>query len=326
MGHQRQLLEILSDGVFHSGQALAARLGVTRAAVWKLIRELTGEGVEIYAVRRRGYRLAEPLEFLDETQIVAQLEASVKPLVSSLEIFQHIDSTNTYLTSRAKCGAASGAVCLAEAQSAGRGRQGRSWVSPYGANLYLSLLWRFTLDAGALTGLSLATGVGVARALQRLHVTAIGLKWPNDVWWQRHKLGGILLEFGGESSGPCHVVAGIGLNVAMPKGADQQIDQPWVDLRTIVGPGRISRNQLAAHLINEIIGAYLAFEQEGFKSVREEWERLDLAAGHPITLRLPDRNIDGVARGVDESGALLVETATGLQSFLGGEISLTLKS
>jgi BirA family biotin operon repressor/biotin-[acetyl-CoA-carboxylase] ligase len=322
----QQILQILSDGEFHSGEDLAARLGISRAAIWKVVQTLMQQGLEIYAVPGRGYRLAEALELLDEELIGAALDTDTGRLISSLEVHQQIDSTNTYLMSRAKCGAPGGSVCLAEAQSAGRGRQGRSWVSPYGANLYLSLLWRFSLEAVDLAGLSLVTGVAVARTLAKLGVAEIGLKWPNDVLWRQRKLGGILLEFGGESTGPCFIVAGIGLNVAMAKTADSHIDQPWVDLREILGPGRVSRNRLAARLIGEVAGAFAAFERAGFATVAEEWKRLDLAVGRRIELRLPNRSIGGIGRGVDAAGALLIETGNGIERYLGGEISLRLET
>ncbi len=324
MEREQAILQQLSDGEFHSGEELAVKEGISRAAIWKIIQSLLEQGIEIHAVRGRGYRLAEPLEFLDQATIVASLDAGIDRPIASIEVHQHIDSTNTYLMSRAKCGLPGPAVCLAEGQSAGRGRQGRYWVSPYGANLYLSLLWRFSIEAEALSGLSLVTGVAVTRALQTLGVRGNGLKWPNDVLWRQRKLGGILLEFGGESSGPCYVVAGIGLNVAMPKTLDRAIDQPWVDMRTNLGRGPISRNRLAARLISEIVSAFGAFEKAGFGVFREEWNRLDLALGRRIELRLPNRSVSGVGRGVDDTGALLIETTAGIERYLGGEISLRL--
>jgi BirA family biotin operon repressor/biotin-[acetyl-CoA-carboxylase] ligase len=227
---------------------------------------------------------------------------------------------------RAKDDLPGGWVCLAEYQSAGRGRRGRSWVSPFGANLYLSLLWHFSLEAALLSGLSLAVGVALMRALTALGTPELGLKWPNDVLWRRRKLAGVLLEFGGESSGLCHIVAGIGLNVAMPRYAEPAIDQPWIDLRSIIGSERLSRNHLAARLIGELVTAFVQFEQAGFAAFREEWNHYDLARDRPVILQLPTTTLSGIARGVDEAGALLLETDAGIRSFLGGEISLRLES
>jgi len=327
MRQERQLLDILSDGRFHSGEVLAAQLGgVSRAAVWKGIRVLQTFGLEIHAVRGRGYRLAEPLELLVADRIQAALTAAVRPWVTGIEVHERLDSTNTHLLNRAKDELPGGWVCLAEYQSAGRGRRGRSWVSPFATNLYLSLLWRFTLEATLLSGLSLAVGVALLRALNEMGIPELGLKWPNDVLWRRRKLAGVLLEFGGESSGPCHIVAGIGLNVAMPRHAEPAIDQPWVDLRSIVGPGQLSRNRLAARLISELVTAFVQFEQAGFAAFRQDWARYDLARNQPVTLQLPTTTINGIARGVDATGALLLETAAGIRPFLGGEVSLRLTS
>lgn len=326
MGREQQVLTILGDGEYHSGEVLAKQLGISRAAVWKIIRALQERSMEIYSVRGRGYRLAVPVEFLDQDRIAAELGDDVLSLVREIEIHQSIDSTNTYLLSRAKCGLGSGSVCLAELQSAGRGRRGRTWVSPYAANLYLSLLWRFPMGCSLLSGLSLASGVAVARALRGLGVTEIGLKWPNDLLWRQRKLGGILLEFGGESSGPCYVVIGVGLNVAMPGGAETTIDQPWVDLRHILGPGHLSRNRLAARIISELVKKLIRFEQQGLDDIIEEWERFDLVLGQRVNLILPTGTVTGIARGTDESGALLLQTDAGMERFMAGEISLRLGS
>ncbi len=326
MGQGRQLLTILNDGRFHSGESLAGCLGgISRAAIWKTIQNLQALGLEIHAVRGRGYRLAEPVELLAAAAIQDGLTVAARSWVSTLEVHERIDSTNTYLMNRAKEGLPGGTVCLAEWQSAGRGRRGRSWVSPFAANLYLSLLWRFALEPALLSGVSLAVGVAAIRALNSVGIDGLGLKWPNDVLWQRRKLAGVLLEFGGESAGPCHIVAGVGLNVAMPRSTEQEIDQPWVDLRTIVGrQEQLSRNRLAARLISELVAALIQFEQQGLDAFREDWRRFDLAQGHPVTLHLPGAVIAGIARGVDASGALLLETAAGMRRFLGGEISLRL--
>jgi BirA family biotin operon repressor/biotin-[acetyl-CoA-carboxylase] ligase len=325
MKRERQILQILNQGHFYSGEELAARLEVSRAAVWKIIQALQEQGIEIHAVRGRGYRLPHPLEFLEQDRIVSGLANSVRDWLGDIEIHQRIDSTNTYLLSKARHRLPSGSVCLAESQAAGRGRRGRLWVSPFAANLYLSLLWRFPMGPAQLTGLSLATGVAVAHALQVFGVEEIGLKWPNDLLWRQRKLGGILLEFDGEAAGPCDVVAGIGVNVAMPTGVGNAIDQPWVDLRTILGPDRISRNRLAAQVLNEIVLTWVQFEREGFQGISKAWQRFDVIAGKPVDLHLPTGTVTGIARGVDDSGALCLATATGIKRYLAGEISLRLR-
>jgi BirA family biotin operon repressor/biotin-[acetyl-CoA-carboxylase] ligase len=205
----------------------------------------------------------------------------------------------------AKSGLPSGAVCLAELQSAGRGRSNRPWLSPFASNLYLSLLWRFELGAAQLSGISLAAGVAVVQALEMLGATNVGLKWPNDLLWQERKLGGILLEFGGNANNACYVVTGVGLNVKMPATVQTAIDQPWTDLNNILGPEQISRNRLAACVLDQIVTAYVDIERNGFISLAELWRRYDLAANRKVALRLPSTIVTGIARGIDTTGALL---------------------
>ena len=265
------------------------------------------------------------LDLLDPAQIRSNLSAAAHTWLSHLEVYPVLDSTNNYLIGKANAGWPSGAVCLTEQQQAGRGRLGRAWLSPFAGSLSGSLLWRFN-NSAALSGLSLATGIAVARALRRFGVTEVGLKWPNDVWWRQRKLGGILLE-SGNSSGGFFVVAGVGLNIALPVPAARAIDQPWVDLREILGPGPISRNHLAALLLSEWLETFARFQQDGFRELAAEWANFDQVAGRQVRLILPNTTLRGIARGVDASGALLLEMAEGrIQPCLGGEISLRLES
>jgi BirA family biotin operon repressor/biotin-[acetyl-CoA-carboxylase] ligase len=264
------------------------------------------------------------VESLDRVSILSQLSAVARSELKQLQLFTSLDSTNNCLLSAARDGQVSGTVCLAEQQTAGRGRQGRHWVTPFGASLALSLLWRFMLPPDALSGLSLVTGIALARALRTLGVLEVGLKWPNDLWWRERKLGGILLESGG-SAEQFYVVAGIGLNVALPPTEGALIDQPWVDLQEILGSATVARNHLAAVLINELIAAFTQFQHEGFIGFAEEWKSVDRIDGKRVQLRLPNATVVGIARGVDRTGALLLETLDGrITPYLGGEISLRL--
>ena len=265
------------------------------------------------------------LELLDRDRILAGLTDTARVWLSRLEVHPVLDSTNDYLLTKVGEDWPSGAVCLTEQQQAGRGRLGRSWQSPFAASLAGSLLWRFQLPAAALSGLSLATGIAVARALRNFGAAEVGLKWPNDVWWRERKLGGILLE---SASGPgaFAVVAGVGLNVALPAPMAAVIDQPWGDLREILGVERLSRNRLAALLVSELIETFVRFQQGGFADLAAEWAEFDRVAGRQVRLTLPNTALTGIARGVDATGALMLETADGrLQPCVGGEISLRLE-
>lgn len=316
------VLPLLANGEFHSGQVLAEALGVSRTAVWKQVNRLNQEsGLVIESVRGKGYRIAGGIDLLNADRVTAALDARTRALVTRLLILDSVDSTNAEVLRLASESGASGLVCAAEQQTAGRGRRGRQWVSPYGSNLYLSVLWEFTQGAAALEGLSLAVGVAIVRALCGCGAPALQLKWPNDILHEGAKLGGILLEMSGDAAGSCQVVIGVGLNVAMPRVAAQAIDQAWTDLKSI-GATHLERNRLLAALLNELLPLLAEFEQRGFSHWREEWQSLDAFADAPVEVNTGAAQLSGLARGVDERGALRLETATGIQLIYGGEVTL----
>jgi len=318
---RRRLLHLLSDGQFHSGEALGATLGVSRMAVWKHLQALRELGIDFDIVRGRGYRLPAPVELLDDAAILAGAGTETRAALAGVDVLLDIDSTNNRLREQALLGAPAGSVCLAEMQHAGRGRRGRRWVSPFAANLYLSLLWRSAAGAAGLGGLSLVAGIAVLRCLREFGVDSAGLKWPNDILADSAKLAGILIDVVGESSGPCAVIIGVGINVAMPPPAAADIDQTWTDLQTLTGCA-ISRNRLAACLLDHVLPAISAFEAEGLQPFLEEWRCHDIVDGRQVDLRLANEVIRGTARGIDEGGALLVDTDTGRRRFASGEVSV----
>jgi BirA family biotin operon repressor/biotin-[acetyl-CoA-carboxylase] ligase len=183
-------------------------------------------------------------------------------------------------------------------------------------------LWRSATGAAELGGLSLAAGVAIVRSLRAFGIDTAGLKWPNDVLVDGAKLAGILIDVIGESTGPCSVIIGIGINVAMPEAAAAQIDQDWTDLSSLTGQERISRNRLAASVLSCMITALEEFERAGLSPFLEEWRRYDIIQGRQVNLRLPNEVIQGRACGIDSGGALLVDTAAGRRRFASGEVSL----
>lgn len=317
-----EILRTLADGRFHSGAELGRTLGVSRTAVWKHLQALGELGLEIFAVTGKGYRLAHPLELMNHNEIINALTPDSRTLLSGLEVHSHLDSTNTYLSRKATT-LPSGYVCLTEYQSTGRGRRGRAWVSPYGASVYLSLLWRFTVSPAVLSGLGLVSGVAVARALREAGLQNIGLKWPNDIIWQGRKLAGTLLEISGESYGPINVVIGVGLNVRMPVAASKQIDQAWVDLETALGDS-LSRNILAGLLLNHLLPALRQFQAKGLAPFLEEWRQWDIVTGKTIRLELPNKILTGVAQGIDHNGALLLQNRGTVSTHMAGDVSVRL--
>ncbi|HQU17353.1 MAG TPA: bifunctional biotin--[acetyl-CoA-carboxylase] ligase/biotin operon repressor BirA [Gammaproteobacteria bacterium] len=324
MSFPYQLVRLLADGRFHSGEALGAALGMSRGGVWKALRGLDGTGLQLHPVRGKGYRLARPLELLDVPAIRAAMEPSTAHHLTCIEVHPELASTSDHLRSQAQRGAPSGSVCIAEQQHAGRGRHGRVWISPFGANLYISLLWRFLLPPAALGGLSLAVGVALVGALRDVGVDSVELKWPNDVVCGGRKLAGILLDLAGESSGPCSAVIGVGVNVEMPAAAGARIDQPWTDLMAVAG-APVSRNRLAGRVLHRLALTAERFAREGFAPFLDEWREVDAAAGKTVDLLLPDRTVSGRAEGVDPDGALVLQIDGERHRFVAGELRLRVR-
>ncbi|OLS60697.1 bifunctional biotin--[acetyl-CoA-carboxylase] ligase/biotin operon repressor BirA [Pseudomonas putida] len=313
-----KLLTLLKDGRFHSGEALGAVLGVSRSAVWKQLQLLESElNLAVYKVRGRGYRLAEPLLLLDAEQIASLAGKEPWPAL----VYDEIDSTNAEALRLVAAGQAAPFVVMAERQSAGRGRRGRAWSSPFAQNLYYSLLLRVEGGMRQLEGLSLVVGLAVRQALRSLGVASAGLKWPNDVLVDNRKVAGILLELVGDPADVCHVVLGIGINVNM-QSAD--IDQAWTSLRLENGQ-MVDRNHLAA-LLGDNLRTYLArHHQGGFSALQAEWEEAHLWQGRRVSLIAGSSSIDGVVLGVDRQGALRLDVGGTEKSFSGGELSLRLR-
>jgi BirA family biotin operon repressor/biotin-[acetyl-CoA-carboxylase] ligase len=321
---QKKLLSILADGEFHSGTELANKVGVTRSAVWKQLSFLAEIGLQHAAVSGKGYRLKKPLELLNSALINEMLNEKSQSLLSSLEIHDQIPSTNSYLNELSHNNAPSGYVCFAEQQTAGKGRRGRCWVSPYGNNIYVSVLWRFQQGPAAISALSLAIGVAAIRALKHDHVADIGLKWPNDIYWRGKKLGGILIEVSGENQGPCAAVIGLGINLFMTENEAEQIDQAWTDLSKATGQSKLNRNRLAGHLINHLFAVLDGYESAGIGSYLDEWRRYDCLTGRFATVFVGNHRYEGVVQGINDSGLLLMQRPDGtVQSFASGELSFS---
>ncbi|MCV6620435.1 MAG: bifunctional biotin--[acetyl-CoA-carboxylase] ligase/biotin operon repressor BirA [Cellvibrionaceae bacterium] len=312
------ILSVLADGEFHSGEELGQAMGVSRTAVWKHLRKLDDLGLELESVKGRGYRLQGGLDLLNQEAILRELTESSAEFVSRFEIFNSIESTNSYLLEQGS----HGHVCMAEQQLAGRGRRGRAWVSPFAKNIYLSVSWTFQGGAQSLEGLSLAVGVAVAEAIGSLGVEGVQLKWPNDVLHNGRKLGGILLEMSGDVSGECKLVLGIGLNVKMPDAGSRDIDQAWVDLSQL--GMKASRNHLAAAILDRLMPMLASYDKGGFLNYKDRWQSLDAFFGKEVYVSSAQQRTEGVANGVADSGALRLLVDGAVQEFSGGEVSLRL--
>lgn len=311
-----KLLTILSDNLFHSGETLGITLGISRAAISNHIKVLSSLGLDIFSVTGKGYCLAQPLTLLDSNKIIAQLTSIDS---AEVEVLNVIGSTNQYLKDKST-ELKNGHTCLAEAQTAGRGRHGRKWVSPYASSLYLSMHWSFGGGYSVLGGLSLAVGVAIVNALNQCGVQNVQLKWPNDIYAQGKKLAGVLIEVEGQIGSGCQAIIGIGVNVTLPENI-QEIDQPWIDLSQLLEP-TVDRNFLAGTLICELSKSLSLFELNGLEPFISKWKELDVFANQAVKLLIGQQVISGICRGIDSSGAILLETKQGIKAYHGGEISV----
>ncbi|MEO3992681.1 bifunctional biotin--[acetyl-CoA-carboxylase] ligase/biotin operon repressor BirA [Pseudocitrobacter cyperus] len=307
------LIAILSDGEFHSGEQLGEKLGMSRAAINKHIQTLRDWGVDVFTVPGKGYSLPEPVQLLEEKRIQADVD------YGNVAVLPVIDSTNQYLLDRLP-DLQSGDACVAEYQTAGRGRRGRKWFSPFGANLYLSMYWRLDQGPAAAIGLSLVIGIVMAEVLQSLGAEKVRVKWPNDLYLNDRKLAGILVELTGKTGDAAQIVIGAGINLVMRRVENDVINQGWINLQE--AGISINRNTLAARLIKELRDSLRLFEQEGLAPYLSRWEKLDNFINRPVKLIIGDKEIYGISRGIDTQGALLLEQDGVIKPWVGGEISL----
>jgi len=308
-----KIIALLADGSFHSGEHLGEYLGMSRAAINKHIQTIREWGLDVFTVPGKGYSLPGPIQLLDADSILTQLEDK------RVTVLPVVDSTNQYLLDRIS-ELQSGDACIAEYQQAGRGRRGRQWISPFGANLYLSMFWRLDQGPAAAIGLSLVIGIVMAEVLQRLGAEDVRVKWPNDLYLNDRKLAGILVELTGKTGDAAQLVIGAGINLAMRESNANAINQGWINLQE--AGISIDRNELAATLLNELRQSLQQFEIDGLTPFISRWRALDNFIDRPVKLLIGEQQIFGIARGIDQQGALLLEQNGVIKPFIGGEISL----
>ena len=323
MSARIELLRLMADGALHSGEELAAALSVSRAAVWKRLQQLAEWGIVLEALPGRGYRLEAPIDLLEATRIRAALPPVARDSLRHLEVHETLASTSDRLLAIDDLPPGRFDACLAEFQSAGRGRRGRHWVAPFASGLCLSLNWSYPDAPATLAALSLAAGVAALRALGRLGVSGLALKWPNDIVQEDRKLGGILVDLRSEAAGPAYVVVGIGINVRLPVSARERLAIEGVravDLATLGEPP--PRNALAAALIAELSTALVEYGARGMSAFADEWRDSDALAGRTVAVLHGGQKLEGCARGVDDDGALLLEIDGVPRRIVSGEVSV----
>ncbi len=316
------VLARLSHTQFCSGQVLAETLGVTRATIHNCILRIVAMGIAIERVRGKGYKLVMPLDLLDQQIIQSKLSRDVSACIADMNIVQQTPSTNDTIAGYALPGERQFSVLLAEMQTAGRGRRGRAWVSPYAVNIYLSVLFRLQKPLNELGVISPLLAVCIVRALAALGVTGLGLKWPNDIYCHDKKLAGLLIDCSGEITGVTKMIIGVGVNVKMSQQTSIDIDQQWTDIITHLEKQTISRNDVAACLLNYMLPTLNEFDGATKSSSTREWVEWDILRDKSVILHTANEQIAGVARGIDQSGCLLLETDAGMQHISAGDVSL----
>ncbi|WP_172820636.1 bifunctional biotin--[acetyl-CoA-carboxylase] ligase/biotin operon repressor BirA [Cognaticolwellia beringensis] len=316
---REQLIKKLVKGEFLSGQALGEELGVSRAAISKHISALQEIGFDIFSVTGKGYRIANAIELLDETRIVELL--TEHNTHAKVEVHNLIDSTNSYLMRRLPNQNIPGQVCIAEYQSAGRGRRGRQWVSPFGSHIYMSMYWYLEQGMSAAMGLSVVAALAVSDAIKALYDVDVELKWPNDIYFNGVKLAGILIDLEGQAMEPCHCVIGIGLNIKMPEKSAALVDQPWIDLSSAIGV-EIDRNILTASIISALLRRLKIHSETGIHTMVAQWQAQDFYFNKAVALITGEKITRGICRGINVQGALMLEVNGQVSPVYGGEVSL----
>jgi len=320
-GNKLAILNALNLGGFVSGQALGEELGISRAAVSKHIKTLQEMGLDIFKVTGKGYCLNSQVGLLNKTQIDQHYKA-LGASTANVEVHPIIDSTNSELMRRiqSKAELESGKVIVAEMQQAGRGRRGRVWQSPFGANLYYSYFWRLDDGLQAAMGVSIAVGLAVYDAIKALYQIDVELKWPNDIYINKQKLAGVLVELDGQPQGSCQLVIGIGINLQMPESFSQHIDQAWTDLNQHTQ--QLDKNELVASLTYYLEKRLLQYSQSGLQEMYEQWNALNAFAGEQVELNTGHRSWRGICEGIDPQGGIRIRQDGEVKSYYGGEVSL----
>jgi len=322
MLHFTEVLTLLDNNRYYSGQALAQRFNVTRATIHNCIVKIESLGISVERIRGLGYRLMQPVDLLNHAEIQSKLSSQAANKLADIQCLQEIDSTNRYAAELELPQAGEFSLVLAEMQTAGKGRRGRQWVSPYAANIYMSVLWSLQRPLHEAGMLSPMLAISMLNALTELGVSGLSLKWPNDIYCHNTKLAGLLIECSGEISGGCKMVVGMGVNVFMSRFENIQIDQQWTDIHSQTQDWQYSRNDVAAKLVDNVVSGLVKFESNSFENLVYAWSQWDIMKDKQVELHSAQSVKTGVARGIDSDGCLLLESSNGIEKISAGDVSL----
>lgn len=326
---RHKILQLLrSNGPAHmSGEEMASKLGVSRTSIWKNIQSLKSDGYHIESSPRLGYRLVGVPDFLHPVEISKGLEAKI--IASAPELIYHfwqIDSTNTVLKSLAEGGAPEGTIVIAEEQTKGQGRLGRSWFSPAGKGISLSILLRPPLSPGDTPLFTLMTAASVVKGIKSvLPELSIGIKWPNDLLINRRKVCGILTELKAEADLLHYLIIGIGINVnSGEENFPSELKSKATSLYLENNRAEVSRQKLTCSILQKMDDSYQRCLSEGPRFILEEWKKFNITLGREITVKTMREVYTGIAVDLSSGGALILEQDNGVRrQFLAGEVTLT---
>ena len=319
-----QLLQILSDGNFHSGNELGEQLNVSRTAVWKHLHQLERNySIKINAIKGKGYQLASQIDLIKPNKVLDSLRDFDNKLVRQLHSFTELESTNQWLIDQYPAESIHAVICHAEFQSAGRGRRQKTWQSPLGCNLYFSLGWQFELQLAALGTLSLVVGIALVEVLHATGLSKAGLKWPNDIYVDNKKLAGILIELRGEANAPATAIIGIGINIDMPDEQGMAIDQAWTDM-TRQNIHIESRNRFLAMCINNITRKLVIYDAISSDELLKLWHPYDILYNQNVVIDTGQSTYTAVAKGINADGSLKLDINGTIQALHAGDVSLKL--
>ena len=319
-----QLLDLLSDECFLSGEMLGSKLGISRMAVSKAAKRLVDSGVPVTSIPGKGYRLEHSIQLLDQDRLEASLNERWGT-DARLHVLDSVPSTSDYLLGLQPSKSVVGHICVAERQDEGRGRRGRGWVSTPYRNVIMSIAWQFQNGLADLAGLGVAAGITIVSALHEIGLDSrIGLKWPNDIVWMDRKVGGLLIDIRGEHDGPCTAVLGFGLNLSLSEDDAEAIDQPFATIESIQDciP---DRNAVTVSLVNALLDTFSRYPDTGFAPWQQQWPAYDRLNDRPVCILQGDRKISGTAAGINDQGAFVLVKENGMrEQYYSGEVSLRL--
>jgi BirA family biotin operon repressor/biotin-[acetyl-CoA-carboxylase] ligase len=330
MTTQESLLRLLADGQLVSGEYLASQLSISRAAVWKHVQQLSDLQISVHGRAGQGYQLDKPLVLFSQESIEAAMNEGARAAMQGLDVLWVADSTSQHLSKGHLASVPGFHACVAEYQTAGRGRRGRQWFAPFGDGICISVGTLFPVSLPNLACLGLAAGVGVLRALQRSGASQVQLKWPNDIVAGGRKLAGILIDVQGETDGPLKVVVGVGINYRMSNAVAKDITAAGgvepVALQEMSEIDGLDRNVVTGHVIEGLYQVLKEFSELGFDAFFQEWNDADYLAGKEVTVVTDSGSVSGTASGIAMDGQLQIKTASGTQNFLSGDVSVRLAS